>query len=255
MSFFGIILLTNYIVGPMLPTGTSLSRFSREQKTGFVFMLVFAVMTIGLGGLQLRNTVYGPFITKPSKTPSLSRLASADEARLKSIDTDHDGLSDWEELNQYTTSPYLADTDSDKISDKTEIDKGTDPLCPEGDKCATSADIGTTSTSSLASVLLNKTTDSLSILSGAVDNAANLSTVARTDQLTQSPENNIDIENIISDPVKLRALILKTGKIDSATLEKIDDKTLQKMAQNLFVSASSTTQTNIRPVASSTSTP
>lgn len=238
----------------MSPTGMHIPGLNREQKTGFVFMLIFAIMTIGLGGLQLRNTVYGPFIVKPSEKPSLSRSVAADEARLKSIDTDHDGLNDWEELNQYTTSPYLADTDSDKINDKTEIDKGTDPLCPEGKQCATSADSGTTATSSLASALLGKTTDSLGILNEAVNTVTTGAQVTETNQTAQTPENNLEVEKIINDPVKLRALILKTGKIDSATLEKIDDQTLQKMAQNLFVTASSTAQTNIRPVATSTST-
>lgn len=238
----------------MSPSGMHIPGFNREQKTGFVFMLVFAIMTIGLGALQLRNTVYGPFIIKPSETPSLSRSMAADEARLKSIDTDHDGLNDWEELNQYTTSPYLADTDSDKIDDKTEIDKGTDPLCPEGKQCATSADTGTTATSSLASALLGKTADSLDALNQTVSTASNEAQAVNSNQTTQPAENNLEVEKIINDPVKLRALILKTGKIDSATLEKIDDVTLQKMAQNLFVSASSTAQTNARPV-SSTSTP
>lgn len=237
----------------MSPTGMHIPGLNREQKTGFVFMLVFAIMTIGLGGLQLRNTVYGPFIIKPSEKPSLSQSVAADEARLKNIDTDHDGLHDWEELNQYTTSPYLADTDSDKIDDKTEIDRGTDPLCPEGTQCATSADSGTTATSSLASALLGRTSESLGVLNEAVNTVSNNATAVNTNQETQSVENGLEVEKIINDPVKLRALILKTGKIDSATLEKIDDVTLQKMAQNLFVSASSTAQTNTKSTVSSTS--
>lgn len=53
----------------------------------------------------------------------------------ENIDTDGDGLYDWEENEIYKTSPYLADTDGDGISDGEEIEAGTDPLCPEGQDC------------------------------------------------------------------------------------------------------------------------
>lgn len=229
----------------MSPTGVHLSGFSREQKTGFVFMLVFAIMTIGLGALQLRNTVYGPFVIKPSETPSLSRMAATDEARLKSIDTDHDGLNDFEELNQYTTSPYLPDTDSDTINDKTEIEQGTDPLCPEGDQCATNAATGVTATSSLASSLLGEGFNAMDALTDTVNQINALPGMATsTEPVTTAPQddsNTINLEAVINDPVQLRALILSTGKIDAKTLESIDNATLQKMARNLFMNASSTT--------------
>ncbi len=226
----------------MSPTGMHLSGFSREQKTGFVFMLIFAIMTIGLGALQLRNTVYGPFVIKPSETPSLSRLVTTDEARLKSIDTDHDGLNDFEELNQYTTSPYLPDTDSDSINDKTEIDQGTDPLCPEGDQCATSAATGVTATSSLSSALLGDGFNAMDALTNTVNQINSLPTTASSTAPTSGTDSEkFDLEAVISDPTQLRALILSTGKIDSKTLEGIDNATLQKMARNLFMNASSTT--------------
>ena len=43
------------------------------------------------------------------------------------LDTDKDGVSDWEEINVYHTNPYSKDTDQDGIPDLTEILKGTDP--------------------------------------------------------------------------------------------------------------------------------
>jgi hypothetical protein len=47
------------------------------------------------------------------------------------IDTDEDGLADFEELNTYNTDPNKADTDGDGYSDGEEILKGSDPLLIE----------------------------------------------------------------------------------------------------------------------------
>ena len=36
-------------------------KLTREQKVGFTLLLVFAVFAIGLGIMQIRNTMYAPF--------------------------------------------------------------------------------------------------------------------------------------------------------------------------------------------------
>ena len=192
-------------------------------------MLVFAILTVGLGGLQLRNTIYGPFVVKAPKN-SLATVSTNEEARLKNIDTDHDGLSDYDELYQYETSPYLPDSDSDGTNDKIEIENGSDPLCPEGKKCSTAATVTPTVTSSVASPLLN----------GTITPSEVLSLTEKTSNQNPNPQDTIDLEKIIADPVQLRAVILSTGKIDSATLDKIDDAALQAMARKLFSNATST---------------
>ncbi|MBI4215435.1 MAG: hypothetical protein HY602_01805 [Parcubacteria group bacterium] len=58
-----------------------------------------------------------------------------DMEALKQKDTDKDGLNDYEEIYIYKTSPYLEDSDSDKIKDKDEIQQGLDPLCATGQDC------------------------------------------------------------------------------------------------------------------------
>lgn len=208
------------------------SLFTREQKIGFIFMLVFAILTVGLGGLQLRNTIYGPFVIKKTANP-LTSVTTNDEARLKNIDTDHDGLNDYDELNQYETSPYLPDTDSDGASDKAEIDKGTDPLCPEGKSCAGSDAAPVVVTSSIASPLVNSQLTPNDIL-GVTNQLSGQNTAG----------GQIDLEQLINNPAELRVMLLSTGKIDAATLEKIDDATLQKMARELFVNPGNTAAVN-----------
>ena len=61
------------------------------QKTGFVLLLVFGVLAVGMGVLQMRNNIFGPFALHIDKTQLEEANLFMDEtARLQSIDTDHD---------------------------------------------------------------------------------------------------------------------------------------------------------------------
>ena len=59
-------------------------------------------------------------------------LSNETEIRLKTDpkdpDTDHDGLSDGDEVNIYHTDPLKPDTDGDGVKDGDEVKAGTDPL-------------------------------------------------------------------------------------------------------------------------------
>ncbi len=48
----------------------------------------------------------------------------------KKIDTDGDGVSDYDEVNTYHTNPLKVDTDGDGFSDGAELRRGYDPLGP-----------------------------------------------------------------------------------------------------------------------------
>jgi len=85
----------------------------------------------------------------------------------------------------------LEDSDSDSYFDKLEIETGNDPLCPAGQKCL--VDSQTVTTSSQAKV----TTDAL-----------------------------IDPYKIT--PAEIRQLLINSG-LDQATLDEIDDASLEQM--------------------------
>ncbi|MFA7653897.1 MAG: hypothetical protein WCX97_02535 [Candidatus Magasanikbacteria bacterium] len=135
---------------------------SREQKVGFTLLLIFAIVAVGLGIIQIRNTMYQPF-TLGSGVPSEVGEEINGVETLAYRDTDLDGLSDFDELYVYETSPYLADTDSDGITDQQEIQIGESPLCPHGRFCGTQVastyDSGTASTSLSYTQLSNYQTD------------------------------------------------------------------------------------------------
>ncbi|MBI4427082.1 MAG: hypothetical protein HY569_01170 [Candidatus Magasanikbacteria bacterium] len=193
----------------------SKNSLTKEQKTGFVLLLIFGILAIGLGLLQMRNTIYGPFVIRLSdKTDTANQEASLlnDEARLQSIDTDRDGLNDFEELNFYETSPYLADTDSDGLNDKVEIEKGGNPLCPEGEACETNETVVPAATTTL---------DFVSPL-------VNLEVPTDT-----GLESLADLQKVLNDPKQIRQLFLSTGKISADDLSKISDAELMKMVDEI----------------------
>ncbi len=196
---------------------------SREQKIGFVLLSLFAVLAIGLGALQIRNTLYGPFALNKEIPPFIEEEINTPEA-LRYRDTDLDGLNDFDELYVYTTSPYLADTDSDAISDKQEIDKGQNPLCAEGRPCegpALSADY--------------------------TPPAAPPGGTPPSLGLTPPAGAMPDLRQILSNPEELRALLLQSG-MDEQMLQKISNADLLKTVEDMM-RVSTATLSGIMPAA------
>lgn len=116
----------------------------RNPKKGVVFGVFFLALFAAIFGIfQIRKNLHpdlawaNPFqsSTRQNESPAFSS-ALTDALALQAKDTDGDGLSDYDELNRYHTSPYLKDTDSDGVDDKAEITQNTDPNCPKGQDCA-----------------------------------------------------------------------------------------------------------------------
>ena len=204
--------------------------FTREQKTGFVLLFIFALLAVGLGLLQMRNTIYGPFVIRLDEATIASGPLDED-SRLRQTDTDHDGLSDWDELNSYRTSPYLPDTDSDGGDDKDEIERGTDPLCPEGQACAGEQVIAATTTPGLASPLGQD--------NSGFDLLQNIGTSLQSGG-AEAPGQTLpsSLQAMLQDPARLRAELIATGRISREALDKIDDATLMRTVKALLESQS-----------------
>jgi hypothetical protein len=80
------------------------------------------------------------------KTPGFTDLdgdglSNNEERKLGSdpqrIDTDFDGLSDFQEVREYLSSPILVDSDGDNAWDGEEVEAGTDPTDAEKRPVAT----------------------------------------------------------------------------------------------------------------------
>lgn len=195
---------------------------SPEQKIGFVLLLVFGILTIALGFLQMRNTIYNPFAVRFTDD-SDSQIFADEKTHLQQIDTDNDGLSDYDEMEFYKTSLYLPDTDSDGLSDKFEIDNGKDPLCAEGNIC----EVQITPEENIQSESpILEGTNPIDIL-----NQVGQAAETGTDSL-----GNVDLNSVLNSPEALRQLLLKSGKITEEQLSKIDDATLLDLVKNIDLS-------------------
>lgn len=111
---------------------------THQPKVIAGFLIIIGLITITFGFWQLNNYLKAPFIINYQTSimelrTKLTQIKST--ATSKFTDTDHDGLTDYDEINNYKTSPYLEDSDSDGIKDGDEITQSKNPNCPEGQKC------------------------------------------------------------------------------------------------------------------------
>lgn len=202
-----------------MPEEQGATGLTKEQKMGITLLSIFGILAIGLGVLQIRNTMYAPFALN-KEIPYIVKNDIETNEGLMYRDTDKDGLNDFDELYVYITSPYLADTDSDGISDKTEVENGSSPICPEGQDCSEAALSGDT--------LLN---------TGAIASA--------TSTLGPAPSMD-DLTVLLNNPAEARKMLLAAG-FDKAILDQTSDAELLKMIRDVFASTATSTPTSTQP--------
>ena len=186
---------------------------SKEQKIGVILLSIFGVFAVGLGILQIRNTMYAPFaLNKEIPNLKISGYDVNSNEALMYRDTDKDGLNDFDELYVYNTSAYLADTDSDGLTDKAEVDKGTNPICPEGQNCPDS--VGMNGDAIPAIIPLPSATSTLG-----------------------PPPSAQDLEKILNDPAEIRKVLLDSG-LDKKILDATSDADLMKLVKEVLSSTS-----------------
>lgn len=198
----------------------------RRQKIAVISLAFLAIAVIVFSALQFHTKLNAPFATKDTANNN----ATSTDSKL--IDSDGDGLSDYDEINNYQTSPYLEDSDSDGISDYDEVKQGTDPNCPTGKVCNSSETSISTASSTVDNVAAGLTIDS-----GAT--VTDTGAVSTTGEVT---------------PAILRQILLQSGTLTAAELEKISDEEIMANYQKAVAdqgtseqSASSTgTSTNIQ---------
>lgn len=181
------------------PQGQSFANLPRSKKTAVILLSTVAAGILVTWFWQFNSRINKPFNPDPDQQ-ALAVANKENEAVSEKIrDTDHDGLSDFDEANSYQTSPFIEDTDGDGISDGQEIALNKDPLCPEGTDC---------SLNSLTSTLIATTTVATTTAIDSSDEALILKAMSGS-----------------GDPASLRALLIKNGA-NTEDLSKISDADL-----------------------------
>jgi hypothetical protein len=217
---------------------------TKQQKIALTVLSFFSVLVVVAWGMQLKKNINDPLAgnttsqtTAAATTPDDAK-AAADAEALKKKDTDGDGLSDYDELNIYHTSPYLTDTDSDGFTDKQEIDAGHDPLCPAGRQCsgtqaaASTSDVtNPTSQNTTNPVINNDLYNNLATPNAPTDNSVSAPAVPAPSILNNTANvNSSAAQNILggqADVKVLRQALLDAG-MDKTLLDKISDADLLK---------------------------
>lgn len=163
--------------------------------------------------LQFRAQLLRPLGLGENDEPKTKAAKVVD---LKAVDTDADGLKDYDEINVYKTSPYLEDTDSDGLSDKQEVEQGTSPTCPQGKNCGAMEQIkvGTSTQTNLLPAT------SLPTLDIPLD----------TNDLGFDQNALQGVLSGVADAATLRQLLISSG-VNQAELNQISDADLLKSYQ------------------------
>ena len=188
----------------------------QKQKIAVFALAILALIIVIFWAWEFNTRLTSPFSTPSSnKKTNTTSSNSTSTMSLTQVDTDHDGLSDYDEINNYHTSPYLEDTDSDGIPDGVEVKNGTDPNCPTGKVC-NGTDIAPLASSTNSS--LSTSTIETPSLSLPADMASG------SQQILQ---NALDGK---ADAATLRQLLLTSGA-DKSMLDQISDEDLMKSYQ------------------------
>ena len=211
-------------VSDRLANSFGLNAFDKRHKYALVVLAIAIIGVIVLWTMELRRSIVEPLYAQPEPKTAANNPAadnSADAAALRAKDTDGDTLNDYDELNLYKTSPYLADSDSDGFTDKQEIDSGNDPNCPTGQQCATP---DATTPAGQSSSFSNPQLDSLL-------NAGVSGTVAPSVTPTAAPGTGLTAEQKAAlrqqvgdtnNPTVIRQFLKQAG-LPQATLDSLTD--------------------------------
>ncbi|MEA3398500.1 MAG: hypothetical protein U9R06_02020 [Patescibacteria group bacterium] len=203
---------------------------SKSQKIAVILLAFFAVFIVVMWFISFQNSLKSPFQYQAGGSDQVAQGQGSEaerEAQLKVQDTDGDGLSDWDELNVYQTSPYLEDSDSDGFSDKEEISSDNDPNCPQGVDCYGSGllDAGVKKEVDTGVTMddLNAQSSIIGQMMASQPESDNNIATQDTAVLEQLMSGNIDAQT-------LRQLLLEYG-MDEAVLNQFSDAELLKNFQ------------------------
>lgn len=205
--------------------------FSPKFILSFLFLIAIGTLAYGFYSLSSRIYQSDNFAgAEATVVPQTDNFVDQ-MAEQKNLDTDKDGLSDYEETNTYETSPYLADTDSDGYDDKTEIERGHDPLCPTLDNCRGD---WTGKTPTEADIPTNIETENLINNTLATENTENAANEEANSSSKLTAEQLQALNSLTA--AEVRELLISEGQVSEEELSAIDDETLMQIYKEALAS-------------------
>lgn len=194
---------------------------AKERKIILFSFVIIGAFLLFFGFRQLKGNIYRPLYGEQTlKNTDLSSALSVDVV-LQKTDTDKDGLSDYDELYVYFTSPYLEDTDSDGISDYDEIMAGTDPLCAEGDNCYGSQNLAASEAkaSSTEESLTDeqRAIEDMALIQGIINGEAGADTLRSL--LVSNGFNKNDLDQISDEDLQAAYFEVVSAELDKQEVE------------------------------------
>ena len=183
------------------------TKLDTGQRIAVGLLVCLTILLATVSFFQFKSNIFAH--GKRIKTDQLLNLdpAEREEAQLlalKKVDTDGDGLMDYDELYVYRSSPYMRDTDSDAIADGEEVRRGSSPTCQEGKDCLFNTIAATANASSTAK------------------------TEVATDAAVQPQISQTDFDKLSASD--LRDVLLESG-IPADQLKQVSDEDLIKLVQ------------------------
>lgn len=279
MSLFSILAnfgkrATDKVVG-VASGDTPLASLDNRSRA-FQVVLTIGIVAFGMSGWLIYNSVVSA--TRLVKVRSSVNAGNTNTAtaiakleQLKNTDTDNDGLSDYDELYNTHSSPYLFSSAGDGISDNEKIGLGLDPNCPQGKTCpgfrlltsivdqngqltpefirrslqsagVPQATLDQTDDATLLQIYRQvvgsatpTNTNAAMNANFSLGNTNGTSSISNTNTATSLEQ----IEQLTS--AEIRQLLIQNG-VDASTLNTVDDTTLKAIFQQAI--SSNTTNTN-----------
>ncbi len=206
------------------------------RQQAFSFTLGVGLLAIGLSGWIIWSSIH-----RLGQQAPVNLLANANTntsveqlSALENKDTDGDGLSDYTELFQLKTSPYLKDSDSDGIDDATEVRQGTDPNCPAGKSCTGfTAGVIVNSSDQLTPDFLRQALRDAGVAQSVLDNIPDdqllgiyQEVLAQGGNVNAADLTLTDLQQLSGD--EIRQLLIQSG-VGASDIASYDDATLKQI--------------------------
>lgn len=190
----------------------------REQRVSVIFLLMCASLAVGISVYRVRANVLEPFLIDASSIEATKQIVgptpAEQEAEQKRIDTDGDGVSDWDETNVYHTNSNVRDTCGDGMTDNVRIATGKNLNCS-----GSTSVIGGRAVSPEGSPTGTKATQDLQGIYSGVFGAPSASVPASSE--SEAPTA------LPRDPAAIRGFLM--GKVDQVQLQALTDAQLLKL--------------------------